>query len=112
MSWKQLCRTCNLVPVAFTTVEFCFGCWPGGPATAPPCLECGSQVDYFTNGLCGRCHRNGPNRVDACPDCFAWGATRHRSWRCIACNGWHEKRQSGICVCCRRRLPINTRGGC
>lgn len=112
MSWQHLCNACGRVPVAFTTVDFCFECWPGGPTATPPCLECGSTIEYFTNGLCGRCHRMGPAGIDTCTDCFAWGATRHRAWRCTACGGWRDKRPMGVCVCCDREMPVNRLGGC
>lgn len=112
MSWQSFCATCGEWPVAFTTVKFCFGCWPGGSAVPPPCLECGSTTDYFTNGLCGRCHRMGHVTIDTCPDCFAWGASKHRAWRCTACNGWREKRKLGVCSCCSREVPINIYGAC
>lgn len=113
MSWRKSCRTCNKVPVAFTAVESCFGCWPSGHVITPPCLRCGSISGYFTNGLCGRCHPMGPQRVDSCLDCFAWGASRHRAWRCIGCQAWQQRRALGTCVCCRRpNLPVNFDGAC
>ncbi|HWH01704.1 MAG TPA: hypothetical protein VNV66_20845 [Pilimelia sp.] len=69
-------------------VEFCFGCWPGGPVTPPPCLRCGSRTGYYTSGLCNRCHKDGDPGVDSCRECQAWGATRHHNWRCRACVTW------------------------
>lgn len=113
MSWRRPCRTCGVAPVAFTEAPCCFGCWPGGPVTPPPCLTCGSTRGYFTNGLCARCHRFGPAQVDSCTDCYAWGATRHRGWRCIGCDRWRQIRKLGTCrSCARSDLPLSTDGGC
>lgn len=101
-----------MAPVAMTQSGFCFGCWPGGPVVPRPCLRCGSKANYFTNGLCARCHPMGAPQVDSCTDCFAWGATRHRGWRCIGCRAWHERRAVGECRSCGRLLPLSHDGGC
>jgi hypothetical protein len=96
-----------------TEAPWCFDCWPGGPVVPPPCLRCGSTQHYFTNGLCGRCHPFGPQRVDSCQDCWAWGATRHTGWRCIACDRWRQIRELGTCRSCGRPdLPLNHHGAC
>jgi site-specific recombinase XerD len=82
---------------------------------APPCLKCGSLERYFTNGLCARCHQFGGPQLDSCTDCFAWGATRHRSWRCIGCDSWrrNQRRPVGACCSCRRdEMPLAPDGGC
>ena len=113
MSWRRPCGTCEVAPVAFTQAPCCFACWPGGPVVPPPCLTCGSTVGYFTNGLCGRCHQFGPDRIGSCTDCYAWGATRHRGWRCIACDRWRQIKTLGTCACCGRSdLPLAPDGGC
>lgn len=78
----------------------------------PPCLACGSTRNYFTDGLCARCHRYGPDRVGSCRDCHAWGATRQLGWRCAACDGAQRRLPIGECVSCGRTLPVNERGGC
>ncbi len=55
----------------------------------------------------------GAAQVDACLDCYAWGATRHRGWCCIGCRAWRERRASGTCVSCRREnLPLAPDGAC
>ncbi|MGD9795864.1 MAG: hypothetical protein AB7V43_20550 [Acidimicrobiia bacterium] len=55
----------------------------------------------------------GPQQVDSCVDCFAWGATRHNSWRCIACRAWHDQREFGTCRSCdRAALPLSGDGAC
>lgn len=85
---RRKCRVCRSAPAAMAGVEFCFGCWPGGPVTPPPCLRCGSRTGYYTSGLCNRCHKDGDPGVDSCRECQAWGATRHHNWRCRACVTW------------------------
>ena len=113
MSWRRPCQRCGVAPVAFSEARVCFGCWPGGPVVPPPCLECGSTERYFTNGLCARCHQMGPQQVDSCLDCYAWGATRHRGWRCIGCAAWRQHRTCGTCRSCGRDdLPLSRDGGC
>lgn len=115
MSWRRHCSACNESPVAFTEAPVCFECWPGGPVAPPPCLKCGSTDRYFTNGLCARCHRYGGLQVDSCTDCYAWGATRHRGWRCIGCDAWRrdKRRTIGTCCSCRREtMPLAPDGGC
>jgi len=115
MSWRRPCPSCGSAPVAFTEAPVCFACWPGGPVEPPPCLKCGSIDRYFTNGLCARCHHYGGPLIDSCTDCHAWGATRHRSWRCIGCEAWrHDPRRTiGTCCSCGRPdLPLAPDGGC
>ena len=91
---------------------FCFDCWPGGPVVPPPCLRCGASSGYYTGGLCGRCHPRAPQRVDACRDCHAWGATRTRKWRCKGCEGWRAHHDEGECRSCARTLPLDREGAC
>lgn len=112
MSWRQPCQICGDLPEAMARAGYCFRCWPGGPVTPPPCLRCGSNQGYFTDGLCGRCHRFGPDRVGSCQDCHAWGATRQLGWRCAACDGAQRRLPIGECVSCGRMLPVNEHGGC
>ena len=93
--------TCKVRPPAMLNIPYCFPCWPGGPVTPPPCRTCGSTENYYSSGLCARCHPAAPgekspvwrlvgpladNRVvvDSCPDCLAWGVTRTYGWRCAA----------------------------
>ena len=49
-------------PPAMREIPCCFECWPGGPVTPPPCRRCGSKEDYYTSGLCARCHTPRPAR--------------------------------------------------
>src|SRR5699024_5157391 len=88
---QHLCTVCGTTPAAFTPVDYCFACWPGGPVTPPPCLSCGARTQYFVNGLCHRCHRDGHPGVDSCRNCLAWGATRGKKWLCTGCSSWCHK---------------------
>jgi hypothetical protein len=88
-------------------VEYCFACWPGGPVVPPPCLRCGSRTDYYTSGICRRCHRDGSPGVQSCLDCQAWGATRLYGWLCRACVSWQRNNPAiGACLVCHRRLHL------
>lgn len=103
-----MCITCLRAPTAFPRVAHCFGCWPGGPVTPPPCYSCGSHSQYFVAGLCHRCHRDGYPGVDSCLNCLAWGATRHLKWLCKGCNSWSRKYTAiGECSVCSRTSHLD-----
>jgi len=105
------CTVCRQQPVAMRGVKFCFTCWPGGPVTPPPCVRCGAKSGYFTAGLCRRCHRYAPPEVDACRDCYAWGAVRNQSWLCFGCSQWRRASPgTGACVCCGRVVHLAPTG--
>ncbi|GIE91621.1 hypothetical protein [Actinoplanes regularis] len=111
-------------------VPFCFQCWPGGPVTPPPCRRCRSSKDYYTSGLCARCHPHAPGQlspvwreagplasipvvIDSCPHCFAWGVTRTYGWQCAACRNWGERfPQLGDCPTCSRHAHLGEAGHC
>jgi hypothetical protein len=111
-------------------IPCCFECWPGGPVTPPPCRKCGSIEDYYTSGLCARCHTHAPGRrspvwravgplapvrvvVDACPDCHAWGVTRTYGWLCSGCRSWREKhRDVAACRTCGQVVALDDQGSC
>ena len=105
---KNFCQTCGVRPPAMREIPCCFECWPGGPVTPPPCRRCGSKENYYTSGLCARCHHHAPGpksprwespgklrrrpiKVASCPDCLAWGVTARYGWMCVACKSWREK---------------------
>lgn len=69
------CNRCQLNRVAWTSprVDVCYECLPGGPFAAPACVRCGSHQDYFSQGLCGRCHPRSPEHVGPCRGCLALG---------------------------------------
>ena len=88
MGRPRPCRECGLRPRAVRGSTYCYECMPGGPHVPPPCTRCGSTRDYYSGGLCSRCHLYAPQQVDSCRDCHAWGATRHWGWLCQGCVGW------------------------
>jgi hypothetical protein len=124
------CRVCGVRPPAMREIPYCFTCWPGGRVTPPPCYKCGSTVDYYTSGLCARCHPHAPGqrsqawklagplaqrkvRVDSCPDCDAWGVTRTYGWICVACKSWREHhRQVAACLTCGHTVAVKDNGSC
>jgi hypothetical protein len=121
----RMCEQCRLRPPAMREIPYCFGCWPGGPVTPPPCRKCGSARDYYTSGLCARCHPHAPGQrspawkdggqgviVDSCPDCCGWGVTRTYGWVCPGCKAWREKYPAGECAGCGRRLAVDKTGAC
>ena len=117
---KNFCQTCGVRPPAMREIPCCFECWPGGPVTPPPCRRCGSKENYYTSGLCSRCHHHAPGpksprwespgklrrrpvKVASCPDCLAWGVTARYGWMCVACKSWREKYgKDGQCATCGR----------
>ncbi len=110
---KRMCTVCGRTPAAFPRVDYCFGCWPGGPVTPPPCLSCGSRTEYFVNGQCHRCHRDGHPGVDSCVDCHAWGATRTLRWLCRGCDSWRRKFPTiASCRSCRTVRTLDDEGLC
>lgn len=113
MSPPRRCTVCATRPVAMSQVDYCFTCWPGGPVVPPPCLRCGgSKSRYYTNGVCTRCHQHADGGVDSCVDCLAWGATRHRQWRCMACERWAGSRPVAPCRTCQRQVPLDRNSYC
>jgi len=110
---KTLCIACGAQPTAFPRVKHCFGCWPTGPVTAPPCYQCGSRTQYFVGGLCHRCHRDGHPGVDSCRNCLAWGAKRLNTWYCMGCRSWIRKYTTvADCVVCTRRSHLDDASVC
>ncbi|NUT07679.1 MAG: hypothetical protein HOV76_29830 [Hamadaea sp.] len=117
---KQLhsCVVCKVRPPAMREIPYCFACWPGGPVTPPPCRKCGSTRDYWSSGLCARCHPSAPGSkspvwrngglfaenkvvIDSCIDCLCWGTTRTFRWLCQGCRAWRERyRTIGVCPTC------------
>jgi integrase len=120
----RMCQVCGTRPPTMREIPYCFGCWPGGPVTPPPCRKCGSAEDYYTSGLCARCHPHAPGirsrtwktggkvTVDSCPDCLGWGVTRTYRWLCSACKTWRERFHTGQCGGCSRTVPVDANGSC
>jgi hypothetical protein len=92
-------------------VDFCYDCLPGGPLTPPPCSACASGR-YFNNGLCVACHPAGPDHIESCLGCLAWGVSRTYRSRCWTCRWWKTHYAEGDCICCARRTIISERRAC
>lgn len=88
-------------------VDCCYDCLPGGPFTPPACSRCGSNEDYFTNGLCGRCHLKAPQPVGSCMDCHSWGVIRKTRWLCWGCKSWRQHAAEGTCRICASTVAVN-----
>ena len=108
----RTCRHCQQRPVKMAWADHCHACTPGGPVPPPPCRRCGSTKDYYSAGLCARCHKYAPVGVGSCIDCFAWGATRANSWRCEGCRGWQKNHSTDICTGCGRTISVGPQGAC
>lgn len=111
MSRPRLCRGCNGRPVAYKTKQFCFDCEPGGPHVPPPCRRCAATGNYFSAGLCRRCHQYAPLTVESCLDCLAFGVVRTNKWLCHACRNWRRHRV-GECSSCHSRVALIDPGLC
>jgi hypothetical protein len=115
MTRPRMCAACGIRPIAYPGRDQCYVCKPAAYRKLTACRRCGSTKDYFTNGLCRRCHRNG-GWIDSCLDCLAWGATARYGWRCWACDGWLHRfgdpDPSRPCRSCRRIVVVNQRGYC
>jgi hypothetical protein len=78
-----------------------------------PCRLCGSPEDYYSSGLCRRCHRCAPQRVDSCRDCLAWGVIRTHKWLCSPCHGWRESYPTTApCGSCKDVRHVGRGGFC
>jgi site-specific recombinase XerD len=108
----QLCNRCGVNPIAYFGRATCYDCVPRARKNPLRCKKCGSTNDYFTAGLCRRCHRKAPV-IDSCRDCLAWGVTRRRDWLCQGCAAWRIRFPTPeTCRSCRRLVPVNRRGDC
>lgn len=110
----RICVGCGVKPQAYRGRELCYDCKPGGRGRPRPCRRCGATGDYWTSGLCRRCHRYAPHRPESCRDCDAWGVARTDKWLCRGCKGWRNwnKGRTGPCIGCHRFRTINKRGAC
>lgn len=108
------CNRCQANRVAWTQprVDFCYECLPGGPFTPPPCTRCGSRDEYFSQGMCLRCHPRSPEHVGACKGCFAWGVYPSRNWTCSSCKWWETHNPEGTCRYCRRYTRVSDTQAC
>jgi len=109
----RFCITCGVKRRAKAQTRYCYDCMPGGPFTPPPCVRCGTTDNYFASGLCARCHLHGTIRTDSCPDCHAWGTTRHGGWLCRGCDHWRRLHHDiEACVSCSNAVAVNGQGFC
>lgn len=108
-----MCVACGDRRVAWTKprVDYCYTCLPGGPFTPPRCRGCNSPR-YYNNGLCRACHPRGPEHIEACVGCLAWGVTRQYRKRCWTCRWWRAQYTDGDCICCGRHTVISHRRAC
>ena len=108
------CYQCQANRVAWTRprVDVCYECLPGGPFTPPPCVHCGSQSDYFSQGMCVRCHPRGPEHVRSCKGCLAWGVYPSRNWTCSSCRWWETHYPKGTCKFCGRQSNVSDTEAC
>ncbi|WP_291756879.1 hypothetical protein [Cellulomonas sp. 73-92] len=109
-----LCNKCQRRRVAWSKprVDFCYHCLPGGPFTPPPCARCGSTTDYFSQGLCQRCHPRAPEKIGSCKDCLAWGVFPQHNFLCWTCRWWRTHYPRGVCDYCGRDTTVGDQGAC
>lgn len=93
-------------------VDFCYVCRPGGPFSPPSCRTCGSQRDYFSQGLCSRCHPRSPEHIDSCKGCLSWGVYPRHNWTCWSCRWWHSRYPKGTCAFCGRDSHVSKQRAC
>lgn len=108
------CNRCQLNRVAWTSprVDFCYECLPGGPFTPPACKRCGTHDDYFSQGLCSRCHPRSPDHIDSCKGCLAWGVYPRYNWTCWSCKWWESHYPKGTCAHCGRDSHVSDTRAC
>lgn len=112
MTRPRLCTDCGVKPVAYPGRAHCYDCVPRVWKRPAACKRWGSTTDYFTAGLCRRCHRCG-HWVEGCQDCFAWGVTRQLTWLCEGCRGWRRRHgPPQQCLSCQRLVVVNGQGFC
>ena len=113
MTAARMCEQCGRKPQAYAGRRYCYDCTPGHKGRPLPCRRCGSSDDYWSSGLCRRCHTFAPQLPDACRDCLAWGVYRLHGWVCGGCQSWRSLHpHRGICISCGREQPLNNPGAC
>ena len=75
-------------------------------------MRCGSQEDYFSQGLCGRCHPRSPEHVGSCRGCLAWGVYPRYNWTCWSCRWWENHYPKGTCAYCGRVTQVSDTRAC
>ena len=109
----KMCEGCGMKPQAYHSRRLCYDCKPGTGGRPLPCRRCGSKYDFYTAGLCTRCHQWAPQRPEGCRDCDAWGVVRTTKWLCGGCTAWRWVNPTvRTCVGCRRDRPVNRHRAC
>lgn len=93
-------------------MDVCYDCLPGGPFTAPPCSSCGQSSNYFSQGLCERCHPRSPMRVGSCKDCLGWGVFPQHNFLCWTCRWWRQHYLPDVCAYCRQQATVGDQAAC
>lgn len=107
------CPRCQRKPVAHPKAVYCYDCRPYHRRPPPPCRRCGSPENYYTNGLCARCHKYAPPLPDSCPHCWSWGLFKSSGGICQACQDWRVRnRRTGPCSACGQRNALQRDGLC
>lgn len=66
-------------------------------------------MEYYSQGMCTRCHPAAPQHIDSCRDCHAWGVIRKHKWLCWRCHSWRNRLPKGTCrICHRANLAVDT----
>ena len=113
MTPPRTCARCRARPVAHKRVDYCFDCAPDGPQAPPPCRRCGSSDNYWSAGLCARCHQYAPQPIESCRDCHAFGVTRTDKWLCKPCIAWRNNNtELGRCGSCSCERNVGRGGWC
>lgn len=108
-----MCEGCGLKPQAYPQRRWCYDCKPGSKGRPLPCRRCGSTGNYWSVGLCRRCHLHAPQLPESCRDCLAWGVPRTLKWLCAACAGWRNcYPETAECLSCHRVLALNPAKAC
>jgi hypothetical protein len=106
------CQRCGVRPVAYAAVKFCYDCRPTfKKRKAPPCKRCGS-LDYYSGGLCRRCHKYAPPLRDSCRYCDSWGLFKETSGVCPACQDWRRHPGEAECRACGVTSALHPDGVC
>ena len=114
MTIPRWCEGCGRKPEAYSQRRWCYDCKPTFKCRPPrACRRCGTTHDYWSAGLCRRCHQYAPQLPESCPDCDAWGTWRIDKWRCGACMGWRIRYPiQAPCVSCGHRRSVNDHHAC
>jgi integrase len=109
----KLCERCGTKPQGYHGRRWCYDCKRGSGGRPLPCRRCGSSDDYWTEGLCRRCHQFAPQRPESCRDCLAWGVWRTHKWLCGGCLSWRFLHPTtSTCRSCHAERSVNEHTVC